>query len=485
MRLMLPRLSLNKLFSFLVYSGLFLFLLYAYRDFDFGWHYRYGEYFLKNGEILRKDIFSWTMEGYKWVNHSWGYDLLVYLIYNNFSFLGLSIAGALISLLAFIIGVWKFKLSYIEKAILAIFYSSLVSGVIWQGLRSQVLSLLFFSLLMNLIFNLEGKKKKWIYFTFPLLFLFWANFHGSFILGIIIFISLITSKLTLKAIFNLKTNLVLKWSLGSIFASLLATLINPFGILVYTEAIKHYNHPFLGYITEWMPVDFPSPYMNIFIVYFVLLGLGFLLRRKLSDIPYILIILIVFYLALKSRRYMGPLMVTTLPVSALILKDLNLKLANFKATAFVFLVSVIIAIEIGIFTRIPMYHLNSYTDYDYCNFGPGCSVKMTEYLLSHPPSGRGLNFYDWGGYLIGKGVPAKLFIDGRMHLWKANDLEPFIDFRRIYYDLDLKKFNEYKIDWVVIPKDSDFAQKLRDLKIKGLVDEVSFDNASLFTTKKR
>jgi len=51
---------LERISSALVYAGLLVCLLYPYADYDWGWHYRYGEYLLTHGRILRHDIYSWS-----------------------------------------------------------------------------------------------------------------------------------------------------------------------------------------------------------------------------------------------------------------------------------------------------------------------------------------------------------------------------------------------------------------------------------------
>ena len=103
---------LNRALSALVYLGLLLYFIYPYSDYDWGWHYRYGEYFFTQGKVLRHDIFSWTMPGYEWVNHSWLFDLLLYVLYTRFGFIGLSATGALLGLLTFHLCVRRAHLGY-------------------------------------------------------------------------------------------------------------------------------------------------------------------------------------------------------------------------------------------------------------------------------------------------------------------------------------------------------------------------------------
>src|SRR3989344_6933744 len=86
----------NFAFNLLAYSTIFFSSLFHPSDPDLGWYLKYGQYFFDKHEILRENIFSSQMAGLSWVNHSWGTDLISYLTFDSFGFLGLSILGALI-----------------------------------------------------------------------------------------------------------------------------------------------------------------------------------------------------------------------------------------------------------------------------------------------------------------------------------------------------------------------------------------------------
>lgn len=91
----------ERYLSLLIYIVLFLFLLYPYRDYDWGWHFKQGEYLITHGSLYLKDTFSSTLPGYEWINHEWLYDPLVYVIFSTTSFLGLSIMGAIVAFFTF------------------------------------------------------------------------------------------------------------------------------------------------------------------------------------------------------------------------------------------------------------------------------------------------------------------------------------------------------------------------------------------------
>lgn len=483
----------EKVFSALVYILLFIFLLYPYRDYDWGWHYRMGEYFFQHGKMLVANKYTWTMPGYQWVNHEWLYDPLEYLVFSAFSFVGMSIAGASVALSWFYLGVRKYKLSYWQKGILALFFANLISGVVWQGLRSQMLGTLFLSIFMYFVPNiLKGDRKTLIFL--PFLFLLWANFHGYFLIGLCLFgLVLLGQFITIfveSRLAHAKRFFVPKSLLFGgvcLFACFLATFINPFTYQIYLEGLRHLYNPLLPYILEWVPFQLVSSFSIIFFLYTIFIIAVFGIRRKIKDIPYILVFIFMLYYSLSARRYVSPYVAVTIPMVAFLLKSIPLHLEKYKATTFLFLLACVIGLQIGIFKRIPNFHLLNYTFNDYCFFGSGCSEKLVGYLKEHPPKGYGLNFYDWGGYLIGRGVPAKLFIDGRMHLWKneKTGFLPFMSYQAMYYDGDYALFNKENFDWLIVHTDSPIYQKIKNTKDVGLWNLKFQDGSNVYLERVR
>src|SRR5882672_8019633 len=143
----------ERLLSALVYAGLLIFVVTPYTDYDWGWHYRYGEYLVTHGHILRHDIYSWTMPGYEWVNHSWLYDPLLYFHYNHISFFGLALAGAAAGALVFYLCIRHAPLAFWQRAVLAVFFAALAKEALLQGLRTQVVGLVLLALFVELLYR--------------------------------------------------------------------------------------------------------------------------------------------------------------------------------------------------------------------------------------------------------------------------------------------------------------------------------------------
>ncbi|MGE5041341.1 MAG: hypothetical protein ACM3IJ_00370 [Candidatus Levyibacteriota bacterium] len=473
----------ESVFSAIIYSLLFLYLIYPYRDYDWGWHYRYGEYFVKTGHIMSSDVWTWSMRGYQWVNHEWLYDPLLYILFSLGSFWAMTLAGAIVGFIPFVLLLSLYKLSYWQKGILAFFYMQLTSGVYWQGLRSQMIGNLLLAVYLYFLIKLyhllleKYRDKKFSFkvhyplLILPPLFFLWANLHASFTMGLLLFAIFLGSSLLVLFVKNRNQEdkergfyvpLIFIWSLGSFFASFALTFVNPFTYHVYIEAIKHTTSFLLPYITEWTPAGRDSFFFFVFMIFSILLLVGTLIRRKLSDLPLCITALIFFWLAWGARRYNADYVTLALPLGAVALQSFKVKLERFKATAFVSVIFLSIAAEVVLFQNLPSYHLWGYSFKDYCDQGSSCSENLTAYLLKHPPKGDGFNLYDWGGYLIGRGVQARLFIDGRMHLWEGpNHYYPFLQYQKMYYGADFKRFNYYNFDWFIGSTDSILGQILQ------------------------
>src|SRR5262249_47522168 len=245
---------------------------------------------------------------------------------------------------------------------------------------------------------------------------------------------------------------------ASFVASVALSLVNPFTYHVYLEAWHHFANPLLPAVIEWVPPNFTEILGLLFVAYTVILALGFATRRQLADLPTLMVALMTFYLAVSSRRHVPVFLVLTLPYFASFIASIRLRVIGIARTSLA--VGAMIAIfSVAVFLKWPEYQA-MWRDpaQAYCAYGPHCTQGLVKYLVQHPPVGRGVNFYDWGGYLIGNGVPAKLFIDGRMHLWEQGNVRPMEAYMLMFRRFDLDEFERYKFDWVLVPRGSDFAK---------------------------
>ncbi len=167
-----------------------------------------------------------------------------------------------------------------------------------------------------------------------------------------------------------------------------------------------------------------------------------------------------WYLGATVRRHVAVFVVLTLPIAASAIKHVRFRVAGVARTSAVLAV-LIATFGIGVYERrAEFYDFLHSSMHTYCRYGSGCSEGVTEFLLRQPPVGHGFNFYDWGGYMIGRGVQTKVYIDGRMHLWERGDYQPMADYRAIYASNDMDAFRRHHFDWILVPRKSDFVRNM-------------------------
>ncbi len=145
-------------------------------DADFGWHLRMGEVIAKTG-IPARDLFSYTMPSYPFVDYGWGTEVLWYKLFPWLGMTGLAAIYAVIAVGAVLIAV-PLKEGKIGWTAALLTWSVMLSRF---GVRVQVVSWLLLAILVRWLWNEAGwrKLRKW----YPVLMLFWVNLHGSFPLG--------------------------------------------------------------------------------------------------------------------------------------------------------------------------------------------------------------------------------------------------------------------------------------------------------------
>src|SRR5262249_4580589 len=149
----------------------------------------------------------------------------------------------------------------------------------------------------------------------------------------------------------------------------------------------------------------------------------------LDDVPQLLIAAGTFYMGVSSRRHVAVFVVLTLPYAALAIREVRIRVEGLART--VAAAAVVVAV-----IALSMWEKRiELRDFAYSSMAPCCAYGSNgpegraQSLPKTPPVGKGFNFYDWGGFLIGRGVQTKLFIDGRMHLWERGDYQAMADYR--------------------------------------------------------
>lgn len=434
--------TLQNITWILLLALLFVLALRFPSDPDMGWHLRNGADLLKDFNLVGGDIYSWTMAGYPWVPHEWLTDILMTIINNSFGLWGLVIIFTTLIAYLFYFAAGIFKTNKITQAIIAIIALSVSYNII--GIRPQMVTLLGVAVVLYILFKARDTDNIKLIRWLPLVMLLWVNLHGGFGVAFIIIATFLFAEF-IKIILLAKTKIkkdrdkilsIKQIKNISIFTgiSFLATLINPSGWKVYLEIYQTFSdREILNSISEWISVSLyhPASY-NFAILAVIILVLLFINKWKV-DITKLILAMVIFYFSTTSWRHVPLFAIVAIPLLA---EQISYVIGDeLKAFSKHIFMPTIVLIMMVIVSG------NYYTNYSaglsdetiYANLG-NYPYGAVEYMKANDVGNRLLNEYNWGGYLIWKYPQEKVFIDGRMAIWKWDDLEIFKETKLVLGD---------------------------------------------------
>lgn len=334
------------------------------------------------------------------------------------------------------------KRLFLEKIIVMYLTIFLSWSVFSLGLRGQLLSFFFFTLLLYCISKIKEKPK--ILFFIPIIFLFWANTHPSVIIGLVVLLYVLCHEFIESTTKNINHNLVGKHFTKHILSispmtfifplSFICTLITPFGVKIYEQAWWHFAVAGLDkLIAEWVP---PIPFIwwlilltaLIFTVIILMFspsenGKGIRKHEVLQSFLSVIVLIAFAILALKARRNV-PFYFLLLfymffsfpPITNLLKHYLTDKVPKKMIAMSILFFSITFSL---IFSLPNAIHANSSVE----NFSATSSLhyplNAVAFLKAQHEKGNIFNRYEWGGFLIWQLPEYTIFVDGRMPAWQT------------------------------------------------------------------
>ncbi|MFC1790245.1 hypothetical protein ACFLZP_02035 [Patescibacteria group bacterium] len=430
-------------FSQLSFLGLaLLFFQRVLIDPDFGWHLRVGEYIWQTKSIPFKDLFSFSLPGYPYVYHSWLAELLIYFFYRSFGLWGVTFFYTGLLVLA----TWLLaKMAFKRVRLFWVFWFTLLLVPLVQAvvyLRVQTITFLGLVLTYLFIRGFLKNRSKRIWWL-PLVFLFWANLHGGFVLGLFFLASLWFVEVLLLLLVHivpfkaygqigaLNLKKVTKLFLV-ILACALMTLVNPYGFKLYGQVLGMGTNQFaLKHNLDWLPLIRPTG-PSVLAAGLLYMGLGLILFfQSRVEMREKIMLLLLFFLSLKMNRFAPALVVVWIPALIIFIQDLIRKAPEvFKklrpGLVFfgLFLVGVLSVLGGNFLVRMKEAYQDESAFAREMPLPYRYPDGAVEYIKNNPVPERIFNDYNWGGYLIWKLPERKFFIDGRMDNFFVED-EPF------------------------------------------------------------
>jgi hypothetical protein len=310
--------------------------------------------------------------------------------------------------------------------------------------RPQMVSYFFLALLLVLL--TVGRRRRGVLLTVPILFVVWANMHGSYLLGLLLLAleaaaTLVPRRLGRVAVVD---PLQKRDALFLLIASFLATFINPFGPSVYRSALGVTLNPTIrSLIVEWQSPNFHDASIMAVIVVPLFVTVAFLAFSK-SPVPAVELVLAGFLLVstLDAVRFLPYFAIVWCALAA---RWSPLPNEEIRPNVLVWPLLAILGFSFLGGHRVPAGQ-------------PATSVPVqaVTYLKSHP--GRVFSTYLWNDYLDYKGIP--VFVDGRTELYTGTPvLTQYLSISNLTIDPD-PTLRSYRVTYVLWPPASALSEYL-------------------------
>ncbi|PYM66835.1 MAG: hypothetical protein DMD79_02190 [Candidatus Rokuibacteriota bacterium] len=395
----------------LVLAGIGSLMIRPIEDPDLWWLLRAGRYMVETRSFPTTDPFSYTAAGAPWINHTWGFELVVYAVYGWAGTTGLILFQAVLTVAVFgvLFGVLRREGTPWGAALSFLVLAAVATHGFWRA-RPQLVSYFFLVVFWGALreYRAGGRDRRaWL----PLLMLLWVNLHGGFLMGLALIGLCLVGELVDALVADPAPADHLARARGlakTLGACLVAALVNPFHYRAILFPLQVVGDTLaLSYISEWASLPFRDPQVVIleaFVAAFLLLALVNPTPLRPSDLG---IVMVFVHLGLQASRNAPLLLIVLLPVLGSMLGQW-LKVAPRRRWPIDLSWRMVASWRgwppAGVVDRLrPTLGVADV-------FPAGA----TAYLRSHALPGRLLNEYIWGGYLIWSLYPDyRVAIDGR------------------------------------------------------------------------
>jgi hypothetical protein len=448
-------------------------------DGDLGRHLTIGEYILQTGRIPTTDSFSHTMSGDPLTPHEWLAQVSFALSYRMLGLDGVELLCASLLGLTF----WLAYRSAVQRSglglaalVLALAAAS-ASSLHWLARPHLFTLLLVVAWTDGLERSARGEHVAW--WRQPLLMLAWANLHGAFVIGFVVWAAYAADwawrRLRLGAG---GPNDAYGRRLGmALVLSLAVTFVNPVGVNLWITSIGYVGNAYLvGHTAEYMSPNFHDvgtwPFLGLILLSPMLLAAG---RGKLE--PRSILLLIGWTgLGLYSVRHVPVYSLLAVPILAESLSaalpgtvagdawlrreaGLSWLEAGLRGRVWPAACTLAVAAMFAIGARLtPVPDGNTFSPRVF-------PVQAVDWALENSPGQRAFNYFPWGGYLLFRMWPGEtVFIDGQTDFYGEALTRQYETVVTLGDGWELV-LARYDVDWVIMPADSRLVRELRKIPI--------------------
>lgn len=424
-------------------------------DHDTYLHLATGHWIFQHQSVPSVDPFSYTFSGAPWITHEWLSQCLLAAAHYLGGWTGLvfltatSLALTLAYLLRFLLGRMP--------PIYALFFTALASSALSPHLlaRPHVLAWPILAVWVGSLVKASEKEQSPPWWLLGLMVL-WANLHGSFTLGLALLLPI-----ALEAVLNspsaARWGTLKNWGLF-ICLSLLAAMLTPAGWKGIWFTFHIVNLKYVNSIGEWMPASFMG-FNPLELWLMALLGLAFSGYLRLPALR-LLLVLGLLHQALAHARYLSLFGLLTPILIATPFGKLYLTLAagqpQVSALDRFFARLAAPAKPLAVAIAVVLVLVTGFVKGQTGKHAPDASITpkaAVDAAMQAGATGHVLNQYQFGGYLISRGIP--VFIDGRADLYGDQHMEAYADALQSNNPAKIQKtLDDFKITWTLLPPDS-------------------------------
>jgi hypothetical protein len=449
--------SLEHLILFIWILGFAVYVMSPFTDPDTPWHLATGRYILQHHQVPTVDPFSWTMHGRPWITHEWLFEVVLAWLAGRLQFVGAWLLYASLHALTVLV---LYRLAVrvtgggrVLSAVLAC-VGTLASLDFWT-LRPQLVSYLMFAVFLWILQCARDGRTVVIWLIPPLLWL-WANAHASASIGVLM-VLLEVGLSFLPSIGRLQeqplpglVRLQLLLSAGVGFA---LGLVNPNHLRAYTYSLLSTNSDMTNNIMEWHSPDFHTSFFQQGVLPFLIVSFLILLARQVPlPLRETLFFGGSFAVTLIYQRFLPYLTIAAVPLLAYVLADWDEWFEEWvldwrwlrTVTAILSALGMVAgAVWFARHTKEMQGPLDQHFS------GGAYPVAAVDYLKQHHLTYRLLNAYQWGGYLIYRGVPT--FVDGRTDVFlQSSVFDDYLALRNVWWQCQ-QLLDSYRFQAALFP----------------------------------
>jgi hypothetical protein len=408
---------LQRIFSFpAMLAGLLVVLAVLtvrsrFDDPDMWWHLRTGQIIWTTRTIPLTDLFSYTTGHHFRVPHEWLSQVLIYGAYRLGGYSGLMLWLCLSTVALLIAGYalcWLYsgnaKVGFLGAMIICLFATSGLS------IRPQMIGYLLLILELLLVHLGRTRNPRW-FFWLPPLFALWVNCHGTFFLGLVIggavlLCSLVNFRIgpLVPSPWDSRTRQMLALAL---LLSAAALFLNPVGVkqVLYPLNLMMHQPINLSQVEEWRPLQLTDGRGLLFLATLGSLFLVMIVRRSELFWDELLMLMLGIGLAANHRRMVFVFGILAAPILSRLLAPLWDGYHAEEDRALPNAVLIAASLLIAFWSFPSLQNLTRQVD-------DGNPVKAVDFMKTHHLSGRMLNDYTYGGYLIWAAPEHPVFVYG-------------------------------------------------------------------------